>query len=157
MKNSSSSLFFAKWISLGFGSGLAPKAPGTFGTLVGIPFVLIFAELSISWYLLVTLLFFILGVWACQHYSEHLGVHDHGSIVWDEVVGYMITLAVVPPLWYWIVLGFIFFRLFDIWKPWPIQLLDKHVHGGFGIMIDDVLAGVYAALVLLVIQFVFQI
>jgi len=152
MASNSFSLFIAKWISLGFGSGLAPKAPGTFGTLVGIPFVLLFADLDIVWYSLITVLFFILGVWASQVYSDHLGVHDHGSIVWDEVVGYMITMAVVPADWVWLLLGFIFFRLFDIWKPWPIRLLDKHVHGGFGIMIDDVLAGVYAAVILIVLQ-----
>ena len=154
MLDSKPLLFVAKWISLGFGSGLAPKAPGTFGTLVGIPFVLLFAELSTFWYLCVTFLFFVLGVWASQYYSEHLGEHDHSSIVWDEVVGYMITMAFVPLEWSWIVLGFVLFRLFDIWKPWPIRLLDKHVHGGFGVMIDDALAGVYAALTLLIVQIV---
>ena len=154
MSNSKPLLFVAKWISLGFGSGLAPKAPGTFGTLVGIPFVFLFAELTVIWYLFVTGLFFLLGVWAAHYYSDHLGEHDHSSIVWDEVVGYMITMAFVPLEWSWVVLGFVLFRLFDIWKPWPIRLLDKHVHGGFGVMIDDALAGVYAAVTLLAIQII---
>jgi len=156
MTNTRPSLFIAKWISLGFGSGLAPKAPGTFGTLVGIPFFLLFADFSLFNYILVTLVFLLIGIWASQVYSDHLGVHDHGSIVWDEVVGYLITMIASPPQWQWIILGFALFRLFDIWKPWPIRLLDKHVHGGVGIMIDDVLAGVYAAIVLIAIQQMFS-
>jgi len=156
MTNTRASLFIAKWISLGFGSGLAPKAPGTFGTLVGIPFFLLFADFSLFNYFLITLVFLLIGIWASQVYSDHLGVHDHGSIVWDEVVGYLITMIASPPQWQWIIFGFVVFRLFDIWKPWPIRLLDKHVHGGVGIMIDDVLAGVYAAIVLLATQQMFS-
>lgn len=144
-------LFFAKWISLGFGSGKAPVAPGTFGTLVGIPIFLLMSKLPLAYYVLLTIVFLIIGIWAAQKYSEFLGVHDHNSIVWDEVVGYLITMMFVPAQWTWILLGFILFRLFDIWKPWPIRVLDERVHGGFGIMIDDVLAGVYAAFCLYVI------
>ena len=149
MKNIS--LFLAKWISLGFGSGLAPKAPGTFGTLVGIPIFLLMADLPLALYLAITTVFLLIGIWSAQVYSDYLGVHDHGSIVWDEVVGFLITMTFVPVEWRWIVIGFLLFRLFDIWKPWPIRLLDERVHGGFGIMIDDVLAGVYAAVVLYMI------
>ena len=149
MKNIS--LFLAKWISLGFGSGLAPKAPGTFGTLVGIPIFLLMADLPLALYLVITTVFLLIGIWSAQVYSDYLGVHDHGSIVWDEVVGFLITMTFVPVEWRWIVIGFLLFRLFDIWKPWPIRLLDERVHGGFGIMIDDVLAGVYAAVVLYMI------
>ncbi len=144
-------LFIAKWISLGFGSGKMPFAPGTFGTLVAVPIYLLLSKLPLMQYALVTLLLLIIGIWAAQKYSEFLGVHDHGSIVWDEVIGYLITMMLVPAEWLWIVLGFVLFRLFDIWKPWPINLLDKHVHGGFGIMIDDVLAGIYAAICLYLI------
>ena len=153
--NSNTSLFIAKWISLGFGSGKAPVAPGTFGTLAAIPIYLLVVQFSLTIYLTLTFFFLLLGIWASGKYSEHLGVHDHGSIVWDEVVGFLITMAFVPLDWLWVMLGFILFRLFDIWKPWPIRLLDKHVHGGFGIMIDDVLAGIYAAVILiLVVNFV---
>ena len=144
-------LIIAKWLALGFGSGKAPVAPGTFGTLAAIPIYLLMANVSLTVYLLLTVVFFVIGVWACSRYSEYLGVHDHGSIVWDEVVGYLITMAFVKPDISSVLLGFFLFRLFDIWKPKPIKQLDEHVQGGFGIMIDDVLAGVYAAIVLVII------
>jgi len=149
------SLFIAKWISLGFGSGKLPHAPGTYGTIVAIPIFLLMADLSLFTYTLLCLIFLGIGTWAAQVYSDFLGVHDHGSIVSDEIVGYLITMTATPAEWHWIILGFALFRLFDIWKPWPINLLDKHVHGGFGIMVDDVLAGVYGAIVLLGIQYFF--
>lgn len=144
--------FIAKWLALGLGSGLAPVAPGTFGTLAAIPLYLLMQSMDIVTYSGLTVLFFIVGVWACQVYSNSLGVHDHGSIVWDEVVGYLITMMYAPAGWQWVVIGFFLFRLFDIWKPWPIRLLDKHVKGGFGIMIDDVLAGIYGLVVILVLS-----
>jgi len=147
------SLFIAKWISLGFGSGKLPHAPGTYGTVVGIPIFLLMADLNLFAYVLLCIVLLGIGIWASQRYSDYLGVHDHGSIVWDEVVGYLITMTATPAEWQWIILGFILFRLFDIWKPWPINLLDKHVHGGVGIMMDDVLAGVYGAVVLLAVQY----
>ena len=87
---------------------------------------------------------FVLGVYLCERTSRDLGVHDHGGIVWDEFVGLWITLILVPPGWGWVLLGFVLFRLFDILKPQPIGWADKRVAGGFGIMIDDVLAGIYA-------------
>ncbi len=122
--------------------------PGTFGTLAAIPLYLLLQPLALGPYLLLTLLFFVLGVWACRLTSEAMGVHDHPSLVWDEVVGYLITMAWAPAGWSWVLLGFVLFRLFDIWKPWPIRWLDRRVEGGLGIMIDDVLAGIYAAIVL---------
>lgn len=148
-------LFIAKWISLGFGSGKLPYMPGTYGTVVGIPIFLLMADLTLIPYVLVCIALLILGIWASQVYSDFLGVHDHGSIVWDEVVGYLITMTATPAEWHWIIIGFILFRIFDILKPWPINLLDKHVDGGIGIMMDDVLAGVYGAIVLLAIQYFF--
>ena len=143
-------LFIAKWISLGFGSGKAPVAPGTFGTVVGVLIYLLLSDINVYLYIAIIVVFYFLGVWASQVYSDYLGVHDHGSIVWDEVVGYMITMIAIPAQWQWVLLGFILFRLFDIWKPWPIRWLDEKVHGGTGIMIDDVLAGIYAWLILTV-------
>ncbi len=131
-------------LALGFGSGLAPKAPGTFGTLAGLLVFLLLPELALPGYLLVVVISFVLGVWLCERCSRALGVHDHGGIVWDEFVGLWIALIAVPSGWVWLVLGFVLFRLFDIWKPQPIRWLDQRVQGGLGIMLDDVVAGLYA-------------
>ena len=131
-------------LAFGFGSGLSPKAPGTVGTLAAIPLYLLFAKLPLVGYASVVLLSFVLGCWLCGEAAKHLGVHDFGGIVWDEFVGYWLTMLAAPADWSWIVVGFVLFRIFDIWKPWPIRVADKQVHGGFGIMLDDVLAGLYA-------------
>lgn len=139
--------------AFGFGSGLAKKAPGTFGTLAAIPFFLLLQNLSWPLYLSWLVVTFALGVLWCDRSSKAMGVHDHGGIVWDEFVGFWITMFMAPAGWLWIVIGFVLFRFFDILKPWPINWLDKKVHGGFGIMIDDVLAGIYALLVLQLIAF----
>ncbi len=135
-------------LSLGFGSGLAPKAPGTFGTLAALPLWFALQYLPASSYIAVVVAAFALGVYLCDETARALGVHDHGGIVWDEFVGLWIALFLLPPGWPWLLLGFALFRLFDIWKPWPIRVLDARVHGGLGIMIDDVLAGIYAFFVL---------
>ena len=132
------------FLAFGFGSGLAPFAPGTFGTLMAIPLYLLMSRLPLSGYILITLIVCVTGVWICGNSSKKLGVHDHSGIVWDEFAGYFITMIMAPSGWLWIVIGFSLFRLFDIWKPWPISWLDKKVQGGFGIMIDDILAGVFA-------------
>ena len=131
-------------LSLGFGSGLSPKAPGTMGTLAAIPLYLLLARLDLQWYLLITLLLTVLGVWFCAYTSAALEVHDHPGIVIDEFAGFLITMIAVPLNLYTLVLGFMLFRLFDIIKPWPISWLDRKVHGGLGIMLDDVLAGIFA-------------
>ena len=135
----------AKWVALGGGSGLFPVAPGTAGTLAAIPLYWALIQLPMWGYVLGVVLTIFIGIWACQVYSDVLGVHDHGSIVWDEVAGYLLTMAVVPFDWMLVLAGFFLFRLFDIWKPWPIRRLDKNVEGGFGIMLDDIVAGIYAA------------
>lgn len=136
------------FLSLGFGSGLAPKAPGTFGTLAALPCWYVLQLLPTASYIVVLLAAFALGVYLCGETAKALGVHDHGGIVWDEFVGLWIALFLLPSGWYWPLLGFALFRLFDIWKPWPISLLDKNIHGGLGIMIDDVVAGFYAFFVI---------
>lgn len=136
------------FVSLGFGSGLMPKAPGTFGTLVAIPLYILISSLNLELYLLVTFLVTLIGIYLCTYTSKALGVHDHSGIVIDEIAGYFITMIAVPFDWVWIVVGFLLFRFFDILKPWPISWLDKNVHGGFGIMIDDVLAGFFALICL---------
>lgn len=131
-------------LSFGFGSGLSPKAPGTFGTLAAIPLYLLLMQLSWPVYLAVVVVTFFVGVYLCGETAKALGVHDHGGIVWDEFVGFWITMFMAPAGWLWLVAGFVLFRFFDIVKPWPIRWLDRSVSGGFGIMIDDVLAGLYA-------------
>lgn len=141
-------------LATGFGSGLAPVAPGTFGTLAAIPFYLLLVQLPLPAYCAVVLLACVLGIKICQEATDAMGVHDHGSIVWDEFAGLWITMSIIPALnlnpyeWKWIIAGFLLFRLFDIIKPWPIGWVDKRVHGGLGIMADDILAGVMGAVVL---------
>lgn len=135
-------------LAFGFGSGLAPKAPGTAGTLVAVVLFLPMAQLSLVFYSLLVALAALVGIWICGAASRQLGVHDHGGIVWDEFVGFWITMWAVPLDWVWVLAGFALFRFFDVVKPWPIGFLDKRVGGGFGIMIDDVIAGVMACAVL---------
>ncbi|MES9897437.1 MAG: phosphatidylglycerophosphatase A [Sedimenticola sp.] len=135
-------------LAFGLGSGAAPKAPGTFGTLAAVPLYLLMQPLSPEIYLLLVILLFALGVWLCDRTSKDLGVHDHGGIVWDEWVGFLFTLWLAPPGFGWLVAGFILFRLFDILKPWPIGWLDRQVAGGWGIMLDDMLAGLFGFILL---------
>lgn len=132
------------FLALGFGSGCAPKAPGTFGTLAAIPLYLLIQPLPLWIYLLLTAAGFALGVWVCDRAARDLGVHDHPAIVWDEVIGYLVTMSAAPPSWLWIIAGFALFRGFDILKPWPIRRADQRISGGFGIMFDDLLAAGYA-------------
>ena len=132
-------------LAFGFGSGLSPKAPGTMGTLAAIPLWWLLAQLPLGTYLIVVLIAAVAGIVICGRAADRLGVHDHGGIVWDEFVGFWIAMAALPVTWQSLILGFVLFRLFDILKPWPISWLDRRVSGGFGIMIDDVIAGIAAA------------
>lgn len=136
------------FLAFGFGSGAAPKAPGTFGTLMAIPLYLLLAQLPLWAYVVALVVSFAVGIYLCEQTSKDMGVHDHGGIVWDEFVGFWIAMTALPFHWAWILAGFVLFRLFDILKPWPISWLDKRVHGGLGIMIDDVLAGIFALIIL---------
>jgi phosphatidylglycerophosphatase A len=140
-------------LSLGFGSGLAPHAPGTCGTLAGVLIYLLLQSLTLPAYLAVVLVMFGAGIWLCNRTSALLGTHDHGAIVWDEIVGFLVAMILAPTGWLWIGIGFVLFRLFDILKPWPICWLDKHVTGGFGIMLDDLSAGVLSAVCLQIIAY----
>ncbi len=135
-------------LAFGFGSGLSPRAPGTVGTLAAIPLWWLMAQLPLSGYLLIVLVSAVAGIYICGSAAKTLGVHDHGGIVWDEFVGLWIALVALPVSWVSLLLGFGLFRLFDILKPWPISWLDKKVSGGFGIMVDDVIAGLAAAAVI---------
>lgn len=118
------------------------------GTLAAIPLYLLLAHLPLLGYLLVLAVMSVVGIWLCGESSRRLGVHDHGGIVWDEFAGFLLTMTAAPQGWAWIALGFTLFRLFDIWKPWPVRIADRKIHGGLGIMLDDLLAGVYAWLLL---------
>lgn len=142
------------FLALGFGTGLAPKAPGTFGTLAALPLYFLMMNLSLPVFVAITLVVTIAGIWICDRAANDMQVHDHGAIVWDEVAGMLITLIAAPVGLLPLAVGFILFRFFDILKPWPIMLLDRHVKGGFGIMIDDVLAGIFAAISLQTIHYI---
>ncbi len=138
-------------LAFGFGGGLSPIVPGTVGTLVAVPLWFALAMLPLWSYLLVLLVTAWLGVHLCAYASQKLGVHDHKGIVWDEFVGFWLTMVAIPFTWKALLAGFVLFRLFDMVKPWPISWVDKKVHGGFGIMVDDVLAGIAAAVILQVL------
>ncbi|WP_058534579.1 phosphatidylglycerophosphatase A family protein [Legionella saoudiensis] len=136
------------FIAFGFGTGLMPKAPGTWGTLAAIPVYLLLMHCNPAIYLILTALAFILGVWVSDKVSKELGVHDYKGIVWDEVVGYLLTMFMAPHGFKWMLCGFILFRIFDIWKPQPIGYIDEKVKGGMGIMLDDVLAAIPAWIIM---------
>jgi phosphatidylglycerophosphatase A len=142
----------AHFIALGFGAGLAPKAPGTVGTLVAFPIWWLMAPFGpvVSWAMVAA--GFVLGIWACGRANLGLGVHDSGSIVWDEIVAMLAVLLLVPRGLVWAATAFIFFRLFDIWKPFPILYFDRTLKGGFGVMLDDVLAAFYAVVAVRVLE-----
>ncbi|MGD9499045.1 MAG: phosphatidylglycerophosphatase A [Halothiobacillus sp.] len=150
------------WLAFGFGSGLAPKAPGTFGTLPGVALAWLIGMLAASLavpagYLTaaVVLLLAPIGVFLCGRASEKLGVHDHGGIVFDEIVGVLIPFILIPVTPLNLLWGFLAFRVFDVIKPWPISWLDRHVSGGLGIMVDDLLAGIFALAALLILSGIF--
>ncbi|MFT5164563.1 MAG: phosphatidylglycerophosphatase A [Alteromonadaceae bacterium] len=137
------------FLALGFGAGLMRPAPGTWGTLVAVPiFLLLSAMATPMVYIGVTLLISVVGIWICGRCAQDIGVHDHGAIVWDEIAGFLVTMTLVEATWLNILLGFGLFRFFDIVKPWPIGYVDRKVQGGFGIMIDDIIAGLFSLIVL---------
>ena len=141
------------FVALGFGSGLSPWAPGTAGTLIAIPLYVLISTFDSIIYLAITALVSLIGIWVCAYTCSKLNIHDHPSIVIDEIAGYFITMILAPQGMLWIILGFILFRIFDILKPWPISWIDKNVRGGLGIMLDDVVAGVAALLSLQLIAY----
>ena len=139
----------AGWIASGFGAGLSPRAPGTCGSLVAlIPWWFGLRHLDLSSYLAVLVLAFVIGVWAANWVIAKTGISDPSVVVWDEFIGLWITLLLAPQGLGWMLAGFGLFRLFDIYKPWPVSWADQQLHGGVGVMFDDILAGIYALLVL---------
>lgn len=135
-------------LAFGLGSGLSPVAPGTAGTIITIPLVLLLQQLGSVAYLSTTAIILITGVWICSYASRKLNVHDHSGIVYDEVAGFLITMLYIPESLTWLIIGFVLFRILDAVKPWPISWLDRNVHGGTGIMLDDVIAGLISNLCL---------
>jgi phosphatidylglycerophosphatase A len=136
------------FLAFGFGSGLAPVAPGTAGSLPGFLLAWLCLPLPLAWRIAILVGLVLAGIWICGESARRIGVHDHPGIVWDEITGMYMTLLVVPThigLW---IAAFVLFRLFDIWKPWPIRDLDHRLAGGAGIMLDDLVAALYAALLL---------
>ena len=142
-----------QFLALGFGAGLAPFAPGTFGSIVGLVIALALAPLGFWWNAAAIVVVVVAGIWICGESARRLGVHDHPAIVWDEVAGMMIAMLAAPPTWWGALLAFALFRLFDIAKPWPIREVDHGMRGGAGIMLDDVMAGMMAAAGLLIVRY----
>ncbi len=138
----------ANFFAFGFGTGLPPVASGTFGTLPGLVICALIGGLPLLVYLAIVVVAFVAGIWICDSATRYLKTHDHGAIVWDEVVGMMVTMIAVPVSVGTLIAGFFLFRLFDVWKPGPIRKMDDTIDGGLGIMVDDVFAGLLACVVL---------
>lgn len=136
------------FIAFGFGSGALPVAPGTFGTLLAIPFYLAIAHLSHGVYLAIVLITIIASIWLCEKVSREIHIHDHQGMCIDEFVGYLVTMYAAPHGFKWVLIGFLLFRLFDIWKPQPIKYMDEKIPGGAGMILDDVAAGVYSCIII---------
>lgn len=145
------------WLATGFGSGLSPWAPGTFGSVIGVLFYMALAGLPLPVYLGVVLALAIAGIFLCDRAGKVLGVSDHPGIVWDEIVGLLITMTATPLSWQGVALGFALFRFFDILKPWPVATIERRVGGGLGVMLDDVMAALYALASLQILRHTFEI
>jgi phosphatidylglycerophosphatase A len=141
-------------LAFGFGAGLMPRAPGTFGTLVAVPIVAFVMHFGLAVHLGFAVAASLAGIYVCGESARRLGVHDHPGIVWDEICGYTVTMLAAPSDWYWLAAGFVLFRFFDIVKPWPIREADHRLRGGAGIMLDDILAGIFAGAILLAAQLI---
>jgi phosphatidylglycerophosphatase A len=144
----------AHFLALGFGSGLSRYAPGTLGTLVALPLFMLLMMAPAATHLAILASLYLLGVWLCRVTGKNLGIADHGGIVWDEIVAMMLVLKYTPETWQWWLIAFLLFRLFDIWKPFPIRWFDRRLKGGFGVMFDDLLAAIYAIAGLKVLQWI---
>lgn len=140
------------FLAFGFGAGLSPIAPGTAGTVVAIPIYALLLMCSFSVYLIFLIVILGIGIWICGESSRNIGVHDHSGIVWDEIAGFLFTMLPFYPSVGSIIAGFLTFRFFDIVKPWPIRWFDQRVHGGFGIMFDDVIAAIFSIAFLVAIS-----
>lgn len=142
------------FIAFGFGAGTLPKAPGTFGTLVAIPFYLVMQHLSHLSYLALLIVIILASMWLCEKVSREIHIHDHQGMCIDEVVGYLVTMFAAPHGIKWIIIGFILFRLFDIVKPQPIKYIDEKFTGGVGMISDDVMAGIYSMIIIQILAWI---
>jgi phosphatidylglycerophosphatase A len=140
------------FFAFGFGAGLSPKAPGTCGTLMAVPIVMLVMHFGWAAHLVFTIAASLAGIYICGESARRLGVHDHSGIVWDEIAGYSVTMLAAPAIWYWLLAAFALFRFFDIVKPWPIREADHSLSGGLGIMLDDIIAGIFAGAILLAVR-----
>lgn len=149
---------FIVFCGVGFGSGLMPKAPGTFGSAFALLFVPAWLWLGFTGSIIAILIMSLIGIYICGKTANIMGVHDDGRIVWDEFAGQSITFLPLIYLgqmnWIWVLVGFGLFRLFDVWKPWPIRVIDRQVGGGFGIMFDDIIAGIWAAICIVIYLYI---
>jgi len=137
------------FVAFGLGTGTIPFAPGTFGTLLAIPcFIILQSTLPLYGYLAFVAFFIIFSSWLCDRISREIKTHDHPGMNIDEFTGYFVTMIGAPFGLGWAILGFLLFRLFDIWKPWPIDTIDEKVHGGFGMVLDDIVAGIFAMIII---------
>ncbi len=143
------------FLAFGFGSGTLPWIPGTWGTLAAVPIYLFMRHLPLLYYGAALLVIILVGIWICDVAEKAVGIPDYSGIVWDEIAGFLLTMLAAPAGWQWIVVGFVLFRVFDIWKPWPIRWIDQFVKGGLGVMLDDLLAAVYAWILLHLCALVF--
>lgn len=143
---------------VGFGSGLLPKAPGTFGSAFALLFIPIWMMIGFNYSMIAMVIMSMMGIYLCGRTADIMGVHDDGRIVWDEFAGQSITFLPLIYLgqmsWVWVLVGFGLFRLFDVWKPWPIRVIDRRVEGGFGIMLDDIIAGLWAAICIIIYLYI---
>jgi phosphatidylglycerophosphatase A len=149
---------FIVFCGVGFGSGLAPKAPGTFGSAFALLFIPAFMAIGFLYSTIAIIVMSLIGIYICGRSADIMRVHDDGRIVWDEFAGQSITFLPLIYLglmnWVWLFIGFALFRLFDVWKPWPIRVIDRQVDGGFGIMLDDLIAGLWAALCIIIYLYI---
>ena len=136
--------FFIKAWATGFGLGYIPGAPGTYGTLLGMPLFLLLSGLTWWSYLLTLVGFIFFSIWVSGFAGMFFGEHDSQKIVIDEVAGYLVTMMLIPPYWLYLVIGFVIFRVLDVIKPWPACYFDRRMENGFGVVLDDVAAGLYA-------------
>lgn len=144
------------FIGCGFGVGAIPIFPGTFGTLLALPIYFVIQPLPLLIYIVITVILNLVGIWICGKINQDFGTTDHSAAVWDEIASFLIVMIAVPPTWYFILMGFLLFRIFDIWKPWPISWLDKNIHGGLGVMLDDIAAAIISWIILQVLVFIIR-
>lgn len=143
------------FVACGFGIGALPVMPGTFGTLGGVVLYLILSRLPLWAYIVVAMVLLIVGFLICDITNRDFGTDDHPAAVWDEIIGFLFVMIAVPKTWYFVLIGFVLFRIFDIWKPWPIRWIDRNIHGGIGVMLDDVVAAAFSLIILQILAVIF--